>query len=182
MARRSPTAGPTPTSSASPRAIAVRRTRHSDSPAVLAAEAWRHLFDFIVTTGHHRTRALGVHDLTPNDARALHGLDAKAGRTMSSLATEWNTDASYATAIVDRLAQRGLVERRDDPADRRVKLVVLTRVGAKLVASLGRAIYRPPPELMALSARELAALAKATRPLARTKGIVSVRNRVPRGS
>lgn len=37
------------------------------------------------------------------------------------------------TTAVDRLARRGLVERRNDPGDRRVRLVRLTRKGRQLI-------------------------------------------------
>jgi MarR family 2-MHQ and catechol resistance regulon transcriptional repressor len=37
------------------------------------------------------------------------------------------------TTAVDRLESRGLVERRDDPADRRVRLVCLTEPGRRLI-------------------------------------------------
>ena len=37
------------------------------------------------------------------------------------------------TTAVDRLAQRGLVSRKDDPDDRRVRRVVLTAKGRKLI-------------------------------------------------
>ena len=38
-------------------------------------------------------------------------------------------DPPYATLIVDTLEERGLVERRPDPADRRRKIVQLTASG-----------------------------------------------------
>jgi DNA-binding MarR family transcriptional regulator len=51
-----------------------------------------------------------------------------AGSPMSltGLADAMGTDAPYATLIVDSLEERGLAERRPDPADRRRKLVTLT--------------------------------------------------------
>ena len=42
------------------------------------------------------------------------------------------TSGSITTAI-DRLEKKGLVERRDDPADRRARIVHLTREGRKLI-------------------------------------------------
>jgi DNA-binding MarR family transcriptional regulator len=69
---------------------------------------------------------------------------------MSSLSHQLACDASSITGIVDRLEARGLAERRDNPADRRLKLVALTQTGAALqqkitieVTALEEARLRP---------------------------------------
>ena len=54
------------------------------------------------------------------------------------------------TWLVDRLEERGLVERRVLPGDRRVKAVALTASGAKTKAELLERLYQPPPELLSL--------------------------------
>jgi DNA-binding MarR family transcriptional regulator len=46
------------------------------------------------------------------------------GVTMNDLAKQQSCALSTATALVDRLVQQGLAERRDDPSDRRVVLIV----------------------------------------------------------
>jgi len=125
--------------------------------AELAAEVWQRLFDFIIATAGHRNKVLGRYELTPNDSRALFALDGE-GRTMGTLAAEWNCDASYATSVIDRLEAKGLAARRDRPGDRRVKLAVLTAHGSKIKHALRREIYHPPPELLALDTADLKAL------------------------
>jgi DNA-binding MarR family transcriptional regulator len=135
--------------------------RRSPSKATLAAEVWRRLFDFIVATSAHRQRVLKRYGLTPNDSRALFTLDARQGKAMRSLASEWGCDASNATWVVDRLERLGMAERRGLPADRRVKLVALTRHGVKTKAALTEEMYRPPPELMELERADLEALRDA---------------------
>jgi DNA-binding MarR family transcriptional regulator len=120
------------------------------------------MFDFFLATSGQRQRALAQLDLTPNDSRALHTLDAHAGRTMRSLADEWACDASNATWIVDRLEARGFAERREKPGDRRVKLVVLTAAGMKARERLRQAMYDPPSELLELPGSTLQALKTAT--------------------
>jgi len=50
--------------------------------------------------------------LSPGDLRALVALDGDQPRPMRALARAWNCDASNATWMVDRLENRGLVERR----------------------------------------------------------------------
>jgi DNA-binding MarR family transcriptional regulator len=110
--------------------------RSRNDKAGLAADAWRHLFEFIVATADQRNRVLQELGLTPNDSRALTSLDAERGRTMRSLAEEWRCDASTATWIVDRLERRGLVT-RDRPADnRRVVRLGITPAGIALLDDL----------------------------------------------
>jgi len=137
-------------------------TQTSQGHRALAAEVWRRMFDFFLATSGQRQRALAQLDLTPNDSRALHTLDAHAGRTMRSLADEWACDASNATWIVDRLEARGFAERREKPGDRRVKLVVLTAAGMKARERLRQAMYDPPSELLELPGSTLQALKTAT--------------------
>jgi DNA-binding MarR family transcriptional regulator len=126
--------------------------------ARLAAEAWKRLFTFFMQTRSQRDKVLARLGLTPNDVRALTGLDASAGRTMRSLADEWGCDASNATWIVDRLEKRGLAERRAQPGDRRVKLVVLTAAGTRARKQLLAGMFEPPPELLALPQKTLEVL------------------------
>jgi DNA-binding MarR family transcriptional regulator len=65
------------------------------------------------------------------------------------------------TWLVDRLEERGLVERRMLPADRRVKAVALTPAGARTKAELMERLYDPPDELLALDRTALEGLREA---------------------
>ena len=123
-----------------------------------ARRVWELMFDFLMRTAPNRTDVLGRFGLTPNDSRALGSLSQEEGRTMRSLADEWRCDASNATWIVDRLEKAGLAVRRDQPTDRRVKLVLLTAKGARLKGEIMEAFYTPPAELLALDVAELTAL------------------------
>jgi DNA-binding MarR family transcriptional regulator len=116
------------------------------------------MFDFFISTAPQRTDVLGRWELTPNDSRALNSLDPEDGRTMRSLADEWQCDASNATWIIDRLERAGLAERRSSPDDRRVKLVGLTAKGVRTKREVMDAFYQPPAELLELSAADLALL------------------------
>jgi DNA-binding MarR family transcriptional regulator len=127
----------------------------SAGKTALARQVWARMFDYLMRTAPERTRSLGRRGLTPNDARALSTLGAAAGRTMRSLAEEWECDASNATWIVDRLERLGLAERRTVPHDRRVKLVALTSRGEKMKAELLREFHTPPPDLLTLAERDL---------------------------
>jgi len=145
----------------------VGRSSNKDA---LAADAWRRLFDFFISTRGHRDETLERFALTPNDSKALHTLDPVEGKPMRALAEAWGTDASNATWVVDRLERLGLAERRTIAADRRVKLVVLTSRGVKARDAIMQAFHEPPPELFALDRRDLRALGQILGKLAPEPG------------
>jgi DNA-binding MarR family transcriptional regulator len=141
-------------------------TSRSAGDRALAAEVWRSLFDVFVSTRWQRDAVLTRMELTPNDAKALNTLDALEGKPMRALAQAWGTDASAATWVVDRLERKGLAERRAQPGDRRVKLVVLTPLGVRTRDEILRAFHEPPAELLALSRAELQSMGEALGKLA----------------
>lgn len=59
-------------------------------------------------------------------------LEADGAMAMSRLADALDVSVASATGIVDRMEQRGLVERRREPGDRRVVLVHATHAGAAI--------------------------------------------------
>ena len=85
--------------------------------------------------------------------------------SLSELAEAVRVDAPYATLIVDNLEERGLVERRPDPADRRRKLVALTPEGKEAAQRVLRIKREPPPGFASLSAAELDTLEELMRRL-----------------
>jgi DNA-binding MarR family transcriptional regulator len=97
-------------------------------------------------------------DLTRQQAFALIHLDPERPKPMSELASGMFCDASNITGIVDRLEARGLVERRADPQDRRVKMLALTAEGASVRAALAGRMAEPPAGLRALPAADQRAL------------------------
>jgi DNA-binding MarR family transcriptional regulator len=79
--------------------------------------------------------AAAEHALTGAQARLL-GLLSLEPLPMRRLAQKLKCEPSNVTGIVDRLEARGLVERRPDPADRRVKLAVATEEGRRVARGL----------------------------------------------
>ena len=77
---------------------------------------------------------------------------------MHHLAGALHCDTSNVTGIVDRLEDRGLVERRVDPRDRRVKRLVLTEEGEALRELLAVRLSEPPEPLRQLPAEDQRAL------------------------
>ena len=57
-------------------------------------------------------------------------------RTQAALAQSIGADKSRIIGVLDELQQRGLIERRPDPADRRVHLLALTEAGRRLRESV----------------------------------------------
>lgn len=79
--------------------------------------------------------AAGAHELSGAQARLL-ALVVAEPRPMSRLATVLHCEPSNVTGLVDRLERRGLVERRPDPQDRRVKQIAPTQEGRELSAKV----------------------------------------------
>ncbi len=90
--------------------------------------------------------------------------------SLSELAEAVRVDAPYATLIVDSLEERGLVERRPDPADRRRKLVALTPEGKEAAQRVLRIKREPPPGFANLTAAELDTLEELMRRLTAGRG------------
>ena len=104
-------------------------------------------------------------DLMPPQQMVLGLLDEP--KPMGELAQHMHCDSSNITGIVDRLEERGLVERQAAERDRRVKLVALTAEGEALRDELARRRSVPPPEFAELSEAELSKLRQVFAKLAK---------------
>jgi DNA-binding MarR family transcriptional regulator len=120
----------------------------------LASEAWVAMLQFFFAKGRPRMLELWREfDLMPPQQMMLGLLDEP--RPMGELAHHMHCDNSNITGIVDRLSERGLVERRAAEGDRRVKLIALTDAGRELRDELVRRRSEPPPELTELPVADL---------------------------
>jgi MarR family transcriptional regulator, organic hydroperoxide resistance regulator len=106
--------------------------------------------------------------LTPGHMKALMVLQPGELRPMGALADAMGCDASTCTWLVDRLEERGMVERRPSTTDRRVKAVVLTPAGVEMKENVHERMYEPPPDLVALDRESLETLRSALRKLPRS--------------
>jgi DNA-binding MarR family transcriptional regulator len=79
---------------------------------------------------------------------------------MGRVACDLGCDASNITGIVDRLEKRGLVERRPAPADRRVKVLVITRAGTRVRRAAIDRLAQPPESIRRLSPEDQELLAR----------------------
>jgi DNA-binding MarR family transcriptional regulator len=134
--------------------VARRSTARTSSKP--ARDAWasihRLFFDRSVHGRVHEVcEELGIN---PGLMKAMFQMDPDRPKSMRALADDWHCDASYVTALVDGLEQRGFVERETSPTDRRVKLVVFTPDGLKARDRQFELMHEPPPFFAALSAAE----------------------------
>ncbi|MFD1657974.1 MarR family winged helix-turn-helix transcriptional regulator [Streptomyces caeni] len=97
--------------------------------------------------------AAAEHALTGAQARLLSLLSLEP-LPMRRLAQKLKCEPSNVTGIVDRLETRGLVERRPDPADRRVKLAAATEDGRRVARGLRDSLDFAREPLAALSREE----------------------------
>lgn len=82
-----------------------------------------------------RTSGLG---LTPGEARALSAVARAGVIRQSALAERMGIEAMTLSAYLDRLEERGLVERMVDTSDRRAKLVHLSAAAHAVMEEISR--------------------------------------------
>lgn len=99
--------------------------------------------------------AIGRHDLTPTEFGILEALYHKGPLLLGDVQKKILLSSGGVTYTVDRLADKGLVERRDCPGDRRARYAALTPKGEALIERIfpGHA-ERIERTLSVLSARE----------------------------
>lgn len=133
----------------------------SHTNGVTAGEVWRLLLQCTMARVGHSSDVLHELGLTPGHMKVLLLLEPGAQRPMGTLAEHFGCDASTITWLVDRLEDRGLVERRSLSHDRRVKAIALTERGIATKGELESRLYEPPPEILSLRPSVLEQLQKA---------------------
>ncbi|HEY7054554.1 MAG TPA: MarR family winged helix-turn-helix transcriptional regulator [Mycobacterium sp.] len=92
--------------------------------------------------GHHAAEKFSERiasvGLTPPQAGILRAVAANPGRSQQALSSRLRLLPSRVVAFVDDLEQRGLVERRPNPDDRRQYALYLTANGKELMRKLSR--------------------------------------------
>ena len=122
-------------------------------------EAWGLMWRLFHRYGKGRMAAIASDvGLSPPQVMALRALDPEHPSPMSDLAGALRCDNSNVTGIVDRLEDRGLVERRPGEHDRRVKMLLITERGAQVRAGLAARLDEPPEPLASLSLEDQRAL------------------------
>jgi DNA-binding MarR family transcriptional regulator len=116
---------------------------------------------------------LGVLDLTPPDAGILRLLRIAAGLSQQELAAKLKIHPSRLVAILDNLEQRGFVERRANPDDRRLYSLHLAQAGGEALERIGRVAREHQDALLSsLSKEERDTLANLLARIAEQQGLV----------
>jgi DNA-binding MarR family transcriptional regulator len=124
------------------------------TPRRTADEAWALMGRLWHANKGRFFAAINEFELSPPQALALRHLEPDSPLPMSALAELLHCDNSNITGIVDRLEDRGLVERRPASHDRRVKHLLVTEAGAEIRARLADRMDSAPEELSRLTKAE----------------------------
>jgi DNA-binding MarR family transcriptional regulator len=119
----------------------------------LAEEIWRLLLEpGFSAIRDHVSSSFAHYRLSPAQALLLRELDRPVSQRI--LARRLGHDPSNVTALADALEARGLVERRMDAADRRVRTLVRTPAGERVKQQLDERLFQAPDALCSLTERE----------------------------
>ena len=78
-------------------------------------------------------------DLTPPTAGLLRAIATRPGQSQQALAKVLGTPPSRLVPLVDGLEERGVIERRRNPDDRRLHALYVTEDGTELLRRIGEA-------------------------------------------
>jgi len=134
----------------------------------LAIEAWESLLRAQATISRDLTAALADTDVQPREYGVLYALSgAPAGLRMSDLREDALLTQTGMSRLIARLENRGLVEREDDPEDKRACRIRLTAAGSTAQREAGAAHARHVTQVMSrnLSADALRTLRDLSRDL-----------------
>ena len=107
--------------------------RNEDCISFLLGKAYQHVNQAV-------KQRLAPYDVTPVQFALLNLLWAEDGLSGADLGTRLQLDSATITGVIDRLGHLSLLERRADPADRRVNRIHLTEQGRALQEPLSRII------------------------------------------
>jgi MarR family 2-MHQ and catechol resistance regulon transcriptional repressor len=125
---------------------------------------WLILWKAYDAVREHAERHIQSLGLCLSDFGVLEALLHKGPLPVNTIGGLIRLTSGSITAAVDRLESKGLVERRNDPGDRRARVVHLTAAGRKLISSAFEdheaAMERATSGLTASERGEAAALLK----------------------
>ena len=108
--------------------------------------------------------ALAPLGISGREAAVLRAIDAGRPVSQGELARAMNVDRTTMVALIDDLQLKGLVQRRQDPDDRRKNVVELTDAGCGTVREAAGAVGQAERDFLApLSAAEAAQFKKILR-------------------
>ena len=136
-----------------------RIPKPNDPAAAARAEVVELLFAYVDRLRVHFEGIAKNHDLTPVQAKLLLSISDPA--PMRNLASTMCCDPSNITGVVDRLEERGLITRTEDPSDRRVKILQATPAGRRLREAFVAELFADVPGMARLTPAQVADLKSA---------------------
>jgi DNA-binding MarR family transcriptional regulator len=122
--------------------------------------------DLITLLLRRAERLAGQYGVPMFCVKAIHRLDRSV--TLKELGKRMHCDPSFVTMIADALEERGLARREPNPADRRIKNLVLTDQGLELKGTIERALLSDMPWSRALDSGERESLLALLRKMKQT--------------
>lgn len=98
--------------------------------------------------GEAMERVAHEHGVGVRGHLVLSALTDAPGRTQLALGTALGLDKTTLTTVLDKLERHGLVVRRPDPADRRVRIPEITAAGREAQARVTPALRKAEAELL----------------------------------
>lgn len=102
--------------------------------ATSSTHLWLILWRAYESLREHAERHVDSLGLGFSDFAVLEYLFHKGPSPVNTIGAKIRLTSGSITAAVDRLERKGMVERRNDPADRRARIVHLTTTGRKTIA------------------------------------------------
>ena len=107
----------------------MAHTHKTYTAAILQTEAYKVLRNHVVQT-------LGKFDLTVSEWTILGHIYHHESLRFIDIAQLLNVEPPHITTLIDILQKKKLVQRKDDPSDRRSKRIVLTKKAQDLVPGI----------------------------------------------
>lgn len=123
-----------------------------------ADDVWRLMASLVINNHDSWKRAVVERTGLPFSRIRILSRLARQPLSVKQIAEAATIDAPAATVAVNDLAERGLVVRETDPANRRCKIVTLTAAGRELLAVIDAVADPAPAPLRNLDDADLAAL------------------------
>jgi DNA-binding MarR family transcriptional regulator len=148
------------------------------SPQATDQDLSRHLGVFVgflmQTHGRDLIHLAHEFDLSFSQMKAIHFLHGHEDLSVKALGETLGLSLAAMSRAADELVQRGLVDRTEDPADRRIKRLRLTAKGRTLVQKMREVRMAGFEQFVAtLSHKERAQLVKALEPILKRDDVVA---------
>jgi DNA-binding MarR family transcriptional regulator len=102
-----------------------------ENPVVAALQAWMDIF--MRRSMHNFIQYCKENNISLSQMGTLFHLHHKGMCGVSGIGEHLGVTNPAASQILDRMVQQGLIARSEDPQDRRVKQIVLTEKGQKII-------------------------------------------------